>query len=323
MKNKFYNIKIYKLITLFCLITIFANKSIFTQERKEPNIQLTLALVSDYVWRGEDFFFNKFVFDKKDSQHLNFNPAFQPNLFVLFPTGLYFNLWGNYALQNRADKDLNMDGIINTKFTNTQDPCNTNYTGNDICEQNGLARRDEVDYTLGYKQISKFGKFDFGAIAYTYPKSSDIRVKSSFELMFTYTPPIPINPDLSFSLYSDLILQTEFFQILYAHTFNVHKYVGVYLSFLLSYQNDGLRNISNWKYGSASFGFTFENFQITLTGIHRFTPEFFNNRKYNLNTIDNNDTTLWSNIYPSNYDKKIYTVPHDLWVIYMGYLISI
>lgn len=72
-------------------------------------VELTHELVSDFVWRGNSYG-GEYLARRNNSKYSSVSEyyAYQPNLKVSAPSGLYFELWGNLPLTNRADKDSDL-----------------------------------------------------------------------------------------------------------------------------------------------------------------------------------------------------------------------
>lgn len=107
-----------------------------------PIASYGVDIVSDYVVRGVDQYDSAFAFHKKDATSFNVSPSLQPTLTLFGPSGLSLNLWGAFALTDRADD--NKKG-----FT-------------------GLSKLDELDYTLAYDWSNRMGGFTAAIIQYTY-----------------------------------------------------------------------------------------------------------------------------------------------------------
>ena len=87
--------------------------SLNAQDKDEASIELEIAVVSNYVWRGDNIFADKATQDNEAPSASTGAPAFQPSI-TFYPgaEGLYFNIWASFALTARSDKDANDDGVI-------------------------------------------------------------------------------------------------------------------------------------------------------------------------------------------------------------------
>ncbi len=77
----------------------------------DGGIDVTVAFVTNYVWRGDDIFFEKFQQDGKMYKSFQSPGAFQPSItFKTGVDGLTFNIWGSLATSGRQNVDS--DGRI-------------------------------------------------------------------------------------------------------------------------------------------------------------------------------------------------------------------
>lgn len=79
-------------------------------EEDEASIELTTEIVSDFIWRGNSYG-GEYLSRRNNSPYTGVNQywAFQPNLKINSPIpGLYMEFWGNFSLNNRADRDSDM-----------------------------------------------------------------------------------------------------------------------------------------------------------------------------------------------------------------------
>lgn len=101
-------------------------------------------VVSGYVIRGDDQYvrvYNK-AGEEKEHPMLLVTPALQPYITLFGSSGFSLNLWGSFALTDRADD-------LKTSFV-------------------GLGRDDELDYTFNFDWANKMGGFTASLITYTY-----------------------------------------------------------------------------------------------------------------------------------------------------------
>jgi len=109
---------------------------------ERPLLSWGVDLASSYVDRGADLFTGVYRFDEatgsyeKEHEPFNPSPAFQPSLTFYGPGGLFFGLWGSFALTNRDPAD------------------------------GDLAALDEVDYTLAWAWENRLGSFEAGLANY-------------------------------------------------------------------------------------------------------------------------------------------------------------
>jgi len=138
---------------------------VFAEDR--PLLDYNIDVVSDYVTRGEDMYVRRF--DKGEEKHsaVNAAPALQPSLTLYGPGGLSLNLWGSFAIADRADD--NKKGFL------------------------GLGRDDELDYTLAYDWSNRLGGFTAGIIYYAY---FDACFRATVPCNRDTPAPDPVQPEL-------------------------------------------------------------------------------------------------------------------------------
>ncbi|MCB1324326.1 MAG: hypothetical protein H7A21_17295 [Spirochaetales bacterium] len=201
----------------------------FAQDDELPDasIDVELAFVSNYLFRGSDLFANRAV-QKGESLGSHTGAwAFQPSVTFNTPvSGLYFNIWGSFAMQGRTDQDV--DRVLQTSpggadLTSAGSvPLASAYTSGlptslnaaveaqragataglpgYYAEANGLERLDEIDLTIGYAAETTVGTMGFGYVAYTlvndrYPGNSGFD-----EIFFSYA--LPQLPELGLTVYT-------------------------------------------------------------------------------------------------------------------------
>ncbi|MBE7438320.1 MAG: hypothetical protein HS115_07680 [Spirochaetales bacterium] len=86
---------------------------LMAQDEPESSISIDQAIVSNYVWRGADQYPE---YARQKGRKLGSHTgalSYQPSLTFNPPSsGLSFNIWGNYALEGRSDRD--MDRVLQT-----------------------------------------------------------------------------------------------------------------------------------------------------------------------------------------------------------------
>lgn len=100
----------------------------------------SVAIVSDYVFRGVDVFSSAYAKKEEDESAFNLAPAVQPSVSFNSASGFWFNFWGSFAVTDREEDEAK--GF------------------------EGLAALDEVDTTIGYDWSNRLGSFSFGLINY-------------------------------------------------------------------------------------------------------------------------------------------------------------
>jgi hypothetical protein len=112
------------------------------QEEPAVLMNYSLAVVTDYVFRGVDVFSSVYTLREEEQSAFNVAPAFQPSVTFFSETGIWFNFWGSFALADREEDE-------DTGFA-------------------GLSTVDEIDTTIGYDWSNKLGSFSVGIINYAY-----------------------------------------------------------------------------------------------------------------------------------------------------------
>ena len=132
-----------------------------TVEEDSTVLELELAIVSNYVFRGYDI--HEAIYNRADQDPSPFNNAWsiQPSVTYYTPLpGLYFNLWMSYALHDRS------------------------FLGDPL-----LSANDEIDYTIAYEGENKIGTVGFGFLIYTYVGLDG--ASADPEIFFSWSPPGP------------------------------------------------------------------------------------------------------------------------------------
>ncbi len=236
-----------KKVTVFSLLLALVSFPVFAQDDIDPapaadddalpegSVDVDLAFVSNYVFRGTDFFTNR-ASQKGESYGAHTGAwAFQPSINFNTPVeGLYFNIWGSFAMEGRSDQDT--DGLLQTGpsgdsieptevWTNAAFPSLTTplddlgaFPGY-YREENGLDRLDEVDMTIGYEADTTVGYMGFGIVNYMQPNT---RAKSGFaltEIFVSYA--LPFLPDLSLTMYSETDSSEQYYNLSYGSSFDI------------------------------------------------------------------------------------------------------
>jgi len=94
-------------------IVLMAAAGLKAQDEPESSISIDQAIVTNYVWRGADQYPE---YARQKGRKLGGHTgalSYQPSITFGPPsTGLSFNIWGNYALEGRRDRD--MDRVLQT-----------------------------------------------------------------------------------------------------------------------------------------------------------------------------------------------------------------
>lgn len=238
--------KIFKLFNykLFVLNFLVFLPMLFAEEK--ASIDLNLNFVSNYIWRGHDFFRNYAIQQGKPYSAYSGTWAFQPSITWNTPVeGLYTNLFASFALQGR--KDVDIDKRIQTApgepFVNGRisllDPnldlvndilsaapasgiiSDYDASPNFYKEQVGLKRNDELDITIGYSKETKVGTMGFGILHYKYASPLQVGTVYGTEVFIQYSP--PVIKSLTFSVYEDIVIHTIYYSIGYSGEYELTK----------------------------------------------------------------------------------------------------
>lgn len=150
----------------------------------------------------------------------------------------------------------------------------------------GLQRNDEIDLTIGYEKDARVGVIGFGLIHYSYSNSagkgnpflgcsgvasgSSARVNCgtgyfSNEVYFSYA--FPFFKDLKFSLYSEMVGSSQYYNATYAHSWQVSKSLAVDTSLGAGYyvfpQLQGMSDVT------AKLGINYSGFKVAVNGAYR------------------------------------------------------
>ena len=243
--------------------------SLSAQDRDDASVELELALVSNYVWRGENLFDENLSNREKETALGKASaPAFQPSITFYPGENLYFNIWSSFAITARSDKDLDESGVI----------------GED--ERNSLRRLDEIDYAMGYEKESRIGIVGFGIVTYSYPYHRNKEI-STTEIFFNYSPGdllsnVPYTADalsnLYLNIYSGLREFNDYYQIGYSQDFSIIRDIELSFDIAAGYQitSDGQEeHISAWKDLTASVIANIYGVDIGLNVAQRIHPDFY------------------------------------------------
>ncbi len=239
----------------------------FSQQKSEDkgSIDINLSVVSNYVWRGHDFYRNYALQKQKSYGPHTGTWAFQPTITWYTPTdGFYVSLFSSIALQGRNDVDIdkrlqiepggnfiqgrtslldpNFDFIndLNAEFASWSsstplidplDVLNYQQAPNFYKESVGLKRNDELDITIGYeKETKNVGVIGFGIYHYAYANTVARGTPYGTEVYITYAPPFLTS--LKLGIYEDLEIHTTYYQLSYGGEYELAK--GLKSSYTIS-----------------------------------------------------------------------------------------
>lgn len=270
-------------------------------------IDVTVGVVSNYVFRGDDMFQNRAVQEKKQYGSNTGEWALQPNIKFNTPVdGLYFNVWGSFAMAGREDQDV--DGVIQSapggsnllleKYspgdqqaavlgaTTTAVPARTALdlalnTNTDTTiglpqyykELNGLKRLDEIDFTLGYAKSTKAGVIGFGYVNYSFASmkqkgQTNAALQPGEELFITYA--LPMLPALTASMYDDVDKNNYYYNLTYASNFGIAEGVTLDYAAGVGYAQGYLdRKVQGIQDVTGKIGVTAYGFSVAFNVAHR------------------------------------------------------
>ena len=280
------------------------------QDRDDSSVELELAVVSNYVWRGDNIFQEKAAQDGKPaSTDSSGAPAFQPSI-TFYPgaEGWYFNIWASYAISARKDKDTNKDGVIELVDADGKDPCGDDYAGATTCETNGLRHADEIDYTLGYEKESRIGTVGFGLLNYSYSNHLH-RDHSDTEIFFAYSPQGEVLSGLYLNLYSGLRSTNDYYQLGYGYELEMSGDTSLSFDIAAGYAIQ--KNKEGLKDYTGSVGLSTYGIDISLNFAMRVRSEFYDDgegdaKPHDFKTFDS-DT------------GEYHDIPKMLQWLYVGY----
>lgn len=331
-------------------VLLCASMPLMAEETKLPNasVDVNATVVSNYVFRGNDMFQNRFVQKRKEIDGKNIAPAFQPSITFKTPVdGLTFNVWGSFALSGREDKDVDQRiqtgrGAYNTaepgfgnnplvdaaqtfgtsgvaaaqaqlysSYTTLATPTHNLFSGTagqSIANQkvatfykdvNGLKRLDEIDLTLAYSSATRVGVLGFGIIHYglanakgkANPFGGIANTANYYATEMYVSYALPMLPDLTAKLSSDIVNSNQYYQLLYSKTFNVSDSVAVSVNTGPGYSvqtnlytlnggagqaNDpAIQTLQGWKEWTSNVGVTVKGFTVGVNAAYRPDLRFF------------------------------------------------
>ena len=289
------------LVSVLACLCLALPASVNAQEDDDASIELEIAIVSNYVWRGENIFDkNKSIQDDKLATGSTSVPAFQPSI-TFYPGGeWYFNIWYSRAMSNRGDKDLGLTKTEPDRFSSPPgpgidyNPCDDDsiraalkargrpddsIDDDDIDDNrdrkcsNGLQRSDEVDYTIGYEKESNIGTVGFGIVSYTLAYYKGEKGDTSTEMFFSYSPAGDLLSNLYFNIYSGIGNPTGYYQVGYGYELGLGDDMSLSFDIAAGYQDSS--DISGWKDYTGSVGLNVHGIDLSLNVAQRVHSEFY------------------------------------------------
>lgn len=224
---------------IFILVLFLVTSLIHASEK---SLELDFQVVSDYIFRGHNFFRDYSIQNKKSYASTGGAWAFQSSLTWLSPLdGLYVNLFSSFALTGREDKDIdnriqtgpgkpfiqNRISLVDPDFLLFEDwqnslPVSLNVIDyeklpNFYKEPVGLKRYDELDIAIGYEKQTKWGTVGFGIMHYQYANVLSVGIPYGTEIFVSYAPYFLEN--LSFTIYEDIRANTIYYALEFKNDF--------------------------------------------------------------------------------------------------------
>lgn len=285
-------------------------------ELPDASIDVDLAFVSGYVFRGDDLFVSRA--DQKGQSYGSHTGeiAFQPSITFNTPVeGLSFNIWASFAMFGRNDVDV--DQVIQTapagsdvlagasgpgqvaaiaSAVGTGSTAVTTALGSNketgglpgyYAELNGLKRLDELDYTIDYSRDTKVGTIGFGFVAYTFATISNSATKSAGaeEIFVSYA--LPFLPDLSLSAHTDIDSSVAYYNLSYGSGLDITDGIsldyGAGVGYGSGYAGKRVQGIQDV---TGSVGITAYGFNVTYNVAYRPNLEFFDTDTGNLDSAN-------------------------------------
>ncbi len=287
-----------KFSALSAFLCVFAAPA-FAEDLPDTTVDVTLGAVSNYIFRGADLHQGR-AQQKAESYGSNTGEwAFQPSVTFNTPVGLYFNIWGSFAMAGREDQDTDYlwqtaPGGSDLIAANGADfsPVLSTYTldkalaqnavggglGGQYKEANGLYRADEVDLTLGYKTSTTAGNIGFGLVHYTgpNPKSKTVFARTN-EVFLTYA--FPFLTDVTFAYYTDIgegtgsLNNNNYYNVSYGKAIEIAESTTLDIGAGAGY---GVHDrLQGWQDVTGKIGVTAYGFSVAFNYVYRPDLRFF------------------------------------------------
>lgn len=270
-------------------------------------VEVSFAFANGYIWRGIDFHANNAIQENRAPGENTGAWSFQPSVTVQTPLeGLSVNFWFGFALENRADRDVDQlwNNGTGTKLKPSEflaalsnpapyglndSAAGTYYLVSNETAPNaffsgvaptlgfdrepfGLDRLDEMDLTLAYSAQTARGVFGTGIASYNLIDKRSKNVPL-VELFVFYTAPLPLAPTLRIA--NDLRTNALFASLGASHSASLAENVSVNVSAELGYANGPSLAASTgethnlFTHVQGAIGLSFFGFNVTLNGVYR------------------------------------------------------
>lgn len=288
------------------------------EELPDASIDVDLAFVSNYVFRGDDLFVNRANQKGESFGSHTGEVAFQPSVTFNTPVeGLYFNIWGSFAMFGRDDVDTDQlvqtapggtdvlagaglgepqaanivnaaggspDAIATAALTTNKE---TGGLPGYYAETNGLKRLDELDFTIGYAADTKIGSMGFGVVVYTFPYISNGQTLTGGTEEFFVSYALPFLPELSLSTYVDVTSSVMYHNLAFGSGIEIADGISLDYGAGVGYGNGYLaKRVQGIQDVSGSIGVSLYGFSIAYNIAYRPNLEFFDTDSGNLDSAN-------------------------------------
>ncbi len=320
----------HKKITILSLLLALLSSPLFAQddvtdvtpaaaedELPDASIDVDLAFVSNYIFRGDDLFVNRANQKGESFGSHTGEWAFQPSVTFNTPVeGLSFNIWGSFAMFGRDDVDTDQvvqtapggtdilasaagpgqpeaiataaggtpSAIATTALTSNKE---TGGLPGYYAETNGLKRLDELDFTIAYSADTKVGTMGFGFVAYTFPYIANGTTKAggAEEIFVSYA--LPFLPELTAAMWTDIDSSVNYYNLSYGSGIEVADGISIdygagvgYGSGYLAKRVQGIQDVTG------SIGVSLYGFSVAYNISYRPNLEFFDTDGGNLDSAN-------------------------------------
>ncbi|MCR9141865.1 MAG: hypothetical protein NXI24_06405 [bacterium] len=293
------------------------------EELPDASIDVDLAFVSNYVFRGDDLFITRAQQKNESYGSHSGEMAFQPSITFNTPLeGLSFNIWGSFAMFGRDDVDTDQivqtapgsstdvisglaigepqanaivqaaggtaDGITTTALSTNKE---TGGLPGYYAEPNGLKRLDELDFTIAYSADTKVGSIGFGFVAYTFPYISNGQTLTggTEEIFVSYA--LPFLPELGLSVNADIDSSVMYYNLSYGSGVEITDGVSLDYGAGVGYGNGYLgKRVQGIQDVTGSIGISAYGFSVAYNIAYRPNLEFFDE-----DTSGNRNNPSWIN----------------------------
>lgn len=270
-------------------------------------VEVSFAFANGYIWRGIDFHANNAIQENRAPGENTGAWSFQPSVTIQTPLeGLSVNFWFGFALENRADRDVDqlwnngtgtklkpsefLAALANPAPYGLNDSAAGSYflVSNETApnaffsgvaptlgfdrEPFGLDRLDEMDLTLQYAVQTARGAFGTGIASYNLIDKRSKNVPL-VELFVFYTAPLPLEPTLRIA--NDLRTNALFASLGASHSVPLAENAALDVSAELGYANGPSLAASTgethnlFTHLQGAIGLSFFGFRVAVNAVYR------------------------------------------------------